>query len=319
MRSLVASLLLASQAWAASPQQVFEFSSTFIENIHVRPNGHLLLSSVDTSVLFTLDPTARTPSAKPVVNLTDSSGLTGMATVGHDLFAVSSGMHTDFAFVNNSMQVSVVHIPNHSDRGRVIQTIPVPGTEMLNGMAALPSNPSVVMSADSIGGRVFRINTQTSEVDVAFEDPLLGFGNNTLVPLGANGLKIRGDHLYFSNAGLGFFARVPIDSSGNKAGDIEIVARISGTVGLTNAYDDFDFDEAGNAYVAVHSYSVNKITPQGVQTRIAGGTNSSSSFKEPTSAALSLDGKSIYVCTGGGTIDRTVYGGQVIQIPLGHE
>lgn len=307
--------LLATQAWAASPRQIFEFPSTFIENIHVRPNGHLLLSSVDTSVLFTLDPTARTPSAKPVVNLTDCSGLTGMATVGHELFAVSSGIHTEFAFVNNSMQISVVHIPeHHHHRAHVINTIPVPGTEMLNGMAPLPSNPSVVLSADSIGGRILRINTQTGEVDVAIEDSLLGYNNTTPVPLGANGLKIFGDYVYFTNSGLGFFGRIPIDSLGNRAGDVDIVARLQGAVGLTNAYDDFAFDSAGNAYVSVHSYSVDKITPQGVQTLFAGGLNSSSVFREPTSAALSRDGRSIYVSTGGGTVDGKVYGGQVIQV-----
>lgn len=312
----IAASLLAGQAWAAS-RQVFEFESLFIENIHVRPNGRLLLSSVQTGVLFTLDPTARNPSAKPVVDLTNTSvsGLTGMATVGHDLFAVSGGIHTDYAFLDNSMKVSVVHIPGPQDFGQIVKTISVPGVEMLNGMAALPSNPGIVLSADSIIGRIVRVNTLTGKFDIAFEDPLLGYGNGS-VPLGANGLKIRGNHLYFTNSGQGFFARVPIDEAGNKAGDVEIIAWLSGVVDMNNAYDDFDFDEAGNAYVAVHSYSVNKITPQGVQTRFAGGTDSSSPFKEPTSVALALDGKSIYVSTGGTIVDDTVYGGQVIKVSL---
>ncbi|PQE24171.1 Six-bladed beta-propeller protein [Rutstroemia sp. NJR-2017a BVV2] len=296
--------------------QIFEFQDdTFIENIHVRANGKLLLTTLSTGSLLTLDPNAATPSPVSVANLTGSTGLTGMATIGSNTYAVSGGVHSLFAFANNSMSVYVVSIPANSNTGTVLDQIPVLNTEMLNGMAALPANPHIVLSVDSIGGRIFRINTISKNVDIAFSDPSLGPGNNALVPLGANGLKIRNGYLYWANSGQGTFARVKINSDGSKAGNVQVIATLSGTISVTNAYDDFAFDNDGNAYVALHSYSVVKITPSGKQTTYVGGGNSTF-FKEPTSAALSNDGSFIYVSTGGTVLDGVTYGGQVIQVSV---
>ncbi|TVY31377.1 hypothetical protein LOCC1_G008956, partial [Lachnellula occidentalis] len=239
------------------------------------------------------------------------TGLTGMATIAPDTYAVSGGTHSAFIFANNSMSVSVIS----AQLGTVLYSIPVPNTQMLNGMAALPDTPHIVLSADSIGGRIFRIDTLTRTVDVAFSDPLIGPGDSSLVTLGANGLKIRDGYLYFTNSGQGFFGRVAIDGLGNKVGDIETLVQLDGEVGFSNAYDDFAFDGSGNAYVALHSYSVLRITPDGQQTVFAGGGNSTV-FKEPTSVALAGDGKAVFVSTGGTTLDGTVYGGQVIKVGL---
>ncbi|KAF8862083.1 hypothetical protein BDZ45DRAFT_671392 [Acephala macrosclerotiorum] len=76
--------------------QIFEFTSHFIENIHLRPNGHLLLSSLSSGSLFTLNPTSLTTTAKPIVNCPGSTGLSGIATIGPDLYAVSGGIHSSF-------------------------------------------------------------------------------------------------------------------------------------------------------------------------------------------------------------------------------
>jgi len=301
----------------ASIKQVFEFSdSTFIENIHVRPNGHLLISTFGTAgELLSLVPTAADPSPRSVANLTGSTGLSGIATIGPSRYAVSGGIHSSFKFANNSMHVYVLSVPENSDKGVVLDRISVPDTEMLNGMAALPAMPYVVLSADSISGRIFRINTRTRLVDVAFSDPNLGPGGNIAVPLGANGLKIHNGFLYFTNSGQGTFARVQINNDGSKAGEVQVITKLQGAVSMSNAYDDFAFDREGNAYVALHSFSVRKISANGVQTNLAGGGNNTF-FKEPTSVALSRDGKSIYVSTGGTTLDGVVFGGQIIQVSL---
>lgn len=140
-----------------------------------------------------------------------------------------------------------------------------------------------------------RINTRTRAVDVSLSDAALGPRGSTTVPLGANGLHTSssGDYLYFSNSGQGTFARVKISAEGGKEGPIEIMARLAGDNSLLNAYDDFALDAAGNAYVSVHSTSLQKITPAGVQTTVA------TQLKDPTAAAMSGDGKYVYVSTGG--------------------
>jgi len=274
-----------------------------------------LLSTFSSGELLSLDPNAAIPSPTSVAKLTGSDGLSGIATIGQNLFAVSGGMHSEFEFANNSMSVYVVSVPEESDEGTVLDTIGVPNTQMLNGMTSIPAMPHVLLSVDSIGARVFRINTRTRVVDVVLSDPSLGPGENAQVPLGANGVKIFNGYLYFTNSGQGTFARVKIDDDGTIAGEIKVIARLGGTVNMSNAYDDFAFDEAGNAYVTVHSYSVMKISLEGNQTTYAGGGNDTF-LKEPTSAALSGDGKSVYIATGGASLDGVVHGGQVIQLAI---
>ncbi|CZR60112.1 uncharacterized protein PAC_10007 [Phialocephala subalpina] len=294
--------------------QIFEFTSHFIENIHFRSNGRLLLSSLSSGDLFTIDPASPPLTAKAVVNCPGSTGLSGLATIGPDLYAVSGGIHGSFRF--DDMKVYVVSIPGDSDSGTLLDSISVPDTYGLNGMAALPRMPRVVLSADSHGSCIYRINTLTRKVDVAIADPLLGHG--PVFKLGINGLKIFSDYLYFTNSGQGFFARVKINDDGSKAGDIEIVARIpGGAPDMSHAYDDFTLDFDGNAYVTLHTNEIMKITQDGIQTTFAGGGDSTT-FKSPTSAATSLDGKSIYVATAGLTpgVGEMVFHGQVIQISI---
>jgi len=299
-----------------SMKQIFQFAeATFIENIHLRPNGHLLLSTFKSGELFGLDPNAAKPSPTPLALLPGSTGLTGIATIGHDVFAVTGGEHLQFEFKNNSMKVYVVSLPEGSDKWKVHDPIDVPDTKMLNGMTSLPTMPHVVLSVDSIGGRVFRIDTDTGVAGVVFKDLSLGPGNDAQVPLGANGVKIFKDYLYFTNSAQGTFARIKINDDGTEYGDVEVIARLEGAINMSNAYDDFAFDEAGNAYLSVHSNSVMKVSPDGTQTTFAGGGNDTF-LKEPTSVALSGDGKSIYVATGGTTVGDVVHGGQVIQFTI---
>ena len=153
----------------------------------------------------------------------------------------------------------------------VIDSIAVPDTASLNGLAAPPGNSHILLSADSIDGRIIRIDTRTKKVSVAIEDEALQPGKDAPLAVGINGLRTSGDFIYFTNSALGTFVRVPIDEQGNETGKIEVIAR-SPSPG--EIYDDFALDSAGNAYVAVHFFSVLKITPDGKHTLLAGGIDS---------------------------------------------
>lgn len=294
--------------------QVYSFPTEFVENLYVLPNGHLLLSTMESSdLLYTLDPTEVQPHARPVASFdSNTTALTGIVPLDCDLYAVSGGFHTSYAFEKGSMNLYIVSL----EKGTVVDSIPVPDTATMNGLAAVPHNPHILLSADSIGGRIISIDTHTRKVCVVFEDALLGpsdrNGSLGLPPIGINGLRTRGDFLYFTNSTQRTFVRVRIDQNGNKAGDFEILAR---SLAPNQIYDDFTFDSDGNAYVAVHSSSVVKITPDGIQTTIAGGEGDPL-FKEPTSTAMANDGKSIYVVTGGMFSANPPEGGQVIQIQI---
>ncbi|KAK8102697.1 hypothetical protein PG984_015843 [Apiospora sp. TS-2023a] len=251
-----------------------------------------------------------------VTALTGLSPLPGR--LGEELYAVSGGLHTSFAFEKGSMAVYIVSI----NQGKVVDSIPVPDTATMNGMAALPRHPHILLSADSIDGRILSIDTQKHKVDVLLKHDMLGPGpivntSSPVPPIGINGLRVRGDHLYFTNSNQGTFVRVRIDEWGHCMGDPEILAR---SPDAAHIYDDFAFDRAGNAYIATHSSSVFKVTPGGVQTALVdvggGGGRYADLLAEPTSATLAPDGKSIFVSTGGDFRSFPRKGGQILQIAI---
>lgn len=295
----------------APATQILQYSDdTFIENLFVLPNGNLLFTTFSSGDLLTVDPRSFRPTPKKVVSLPGSTGLTGIASLGNGLYAVTGGVHTGFGFQPGTLQLYVIYLATST----VLFNIPYKDTSTLNGIAVLPNRPSIVLSADSVGGRILRIDTLTRKTSVAFADPALA-STNPSFPFGVNGLKIRGNYLYFSNSGEGTFGRVRIGSDGSKIGNIEIISTLPTPATGTFAYDDFAFDNKGNTYVALHSSWVNKITPSGSQSTFI-GCAPCGVLKDPTSVALANDGKSIYISTGGTPGCSGISGGQILNVRL---
>ncbi|KAK8036951.1 hypothetical protein PG991_001265 [Apiospora marii] len=307
---------------ASIVKSIYGFPVEFVENLQTLSNGSLLLSTMEspTGFLYTLDPKAAVPQARLVTTFDRSvTALTGLSPLpgrpGEELYAVSGGLHTSFAFEKGSMAVHIVSV----NEGKVVDSIPVPDTATMNGMAALPRHPHILLSADSIDGRILSIDTQTRQVRVLLKHDLLGAVPvvNTsfpVPPIGINGLRVRGDHLYFTNSNQGTFVRVRIDEWGHCKGDFEVLAR---SPDAAHIYDDFAFDGAGNAYIATHSSSVFKVTPCGVQTALVDdGGRYADLLAEPTSVTLAADGKSIFVSNGGDFRSSPRKGGQILQIAI---
>ncbi|KJZ75229.1 hypothetical protein HIM_05423 [Hirsutella minnesotensis 3608] len=311
-------VLLTLQSFLAYCQrqvtQIFAFEdSTFIENLTVLPDGTLLLTTLSSARLLTLDPSISRPIPRLVADIPDATGLTGIAHLGSGLYAISGGRHTEFRFDRGSMNIYIVSLDAGS--GAVMDVIPVPNTFMMNGLASVPSQPHILLSADSIEGRILRINTITRQVDVAIADEALAPRDSRTFPLGVNGLRIRNDYLYFTNSGRGTFARIRITTDGSRAGPTETLAVLSSPANGSYAYDDFTFDSIGNAYLTLHPSAVNEVTTGGLQYTFAGG-GSDRTIKQPTSAALANDGQSIYVSTGGTNLTNQIFGGQILKINL---
>lgn len=87
---------------------IFEFNNTFIENLAMLPNGRLLLTAFGPGSLYVLQPEATHITAESLVNLDGSTGLSGIAALGGDKYAISGGVHTSFSFQEGSMKVYVV-------------------------------------------------------------------------------------------------------------------------------------------------------------------------------------------------------------------
>jgi sugar lactone lactonase YvrE len=311
-----------AQQPTSSVSLIFEFqNSTFIENLIVLPDGKIIFTTFGSGLLRTIDPKVSRPSARILTSISDVTGFTGLAHLPNpDHYAVTGGKHTLFAFERGSMKVYIVSIAS----GRVVDTISVPDTTMMNGLVSIPSRKSILLSADSLAGRILRVDTFTRKVSVAFLDPELGPPpEGSGFQFGVNGIRIRDQYLYFTNSGRGTFGRVRIDDKGNKVGEVEIIARLSTPTSMSNAYDDFDFDREGNAYLSLHSSTVIKVSPSGQQTIFAGGPGTDACdpavlLRDPTSLALNVDGKFIYISTGGNGnwgCDQ-VLGGQIFEVRL---
>ncbi|KAK4202340.1 hypothetical protein QBC40DRAFT_276585 [Triangularia verruculosa] len=320
--------------------EIFSFPPTnpiFIENLFVLPDARLLLTSYvhfgpDTnSPLHVLNPV--TSSVSVVTTLPNSTSQTGIAQLsGANRYAVTAGILGDnFEFVNNTISVYVVSLEWNALSATVVDTIPVPGAISANGLVAVGN---VVLSADSRGGRILRVDTVTRTSSVAFADPLL-FGDpanvsGSLGVTGVNGLFLKwhaGQRwVYFTNTAKGIYGRFKVDSLGHKVGSVEVVRTVisADPIGFTNSLDDLVVDGDGHGYIAWQDQSLLKVKRYGngttAQTVVLGpggmaNGNSGITLKTPTSVALGLGGDHIYVGTGGADAGNLT-GGQVVKVTI---
>ncbi|PLB46501.1 NHL repeat-containing protein [Aspergillus steynii IBT 23096] len=310
IQTLIPWALLTSTALSQSARQLFNFStSVTIENSALRPNGHLLLTTFDQGRLYTLDPSSSNPQAELVASFPGATAISGIASIGTDKFAVVGGVRGNYQYDNETL-----YSIDLADSSKPINVVAhLPEAVILNGMAALPTAPHVVLISDSRVGGIFRVDTDTGAVDIAWKDELLTAPSDAAMPIGVNGLKVRDGYVYFTNTAQGLFGRAAIDDRGDKIGDVEVVTRIE-TDG-DDRWDDFAFDKSGVAYVAQPDSALARIDVDGEQTVIVGGGNSSV-LVGPTSVTLSKDEKTAYVTARGGSVGDVEYSGHVVEVSL---
>ncbi|VUC24862.1 unnamed protein product [Clonostachys rosea] len=305
----IASITYATAANALSqPRLIYEFphNNTFIENLAVRPNGELVLTTFHDGHIYTINPSAHKPVPKLAVKVPELTGVTGISQIAPDVYAVAAGIVNvvQFKWEAGTGRVFKLDLSKPYKAGKAVLEpfVDMPEAGLLNGMTSLPSYPHIILTVDSKTGVLYRINMDTGAVEVAFWSELFTISENPIEPLGANGVHVFGDYLYFTNSARGIFGRVKVDALGNKVGDVEQVARVSST----DAIDDFARGPDGSFYVTLHPNSLVNITPEGDMTVIVDGS-SKVTLKGPTSATFSNDKTKLYI---------TTVGGQVIEVCL---
>ncbi|KAJ5806713.1 hypothetical protein N7474_010305 [Penicillium riverlandense] len=301
-------------------KQLYQFTkpTDWVENIAVRSNGHLLLTTYNDASLYSLDPEAQNAVPQLIAQLPHATVLTGIAEIGPDVFAFAGGDFnmTDFSFEDSSGQVALINLNGCQKHGSVsIKTVAkVPAAKLLNGLVALPERPGTVLSSDSKTGTIYRVDTLTSHVDVVFQDERLTPNSDPKqIPLGVNGLKIYKSYLYMTNSARQFFARVKINSAGDRVGDLEIIQLLSNSQLVP---DDLAISKDGTAFIAAHPDAIAIVTPQGkLSTLVASGKPGQSNVTliTPTSVALGRDENTLFVVTGG-SAKAGGLGGQVVAI-----
>ncbi|KAJ7913476.1 hypothetical protein B0H13DRAFT_1488128, partial [Mycena leptocephala] len=185
----------------------------FLENLAVRPNGKLLITSPESSALHMLDPTAENPTFDEVHTFPNVT-LFGIAEVQPDVYGI-------IAFVLNVTTISAVpgtiaiwRVDLSSGGPPVVnKAADVPDGMFLDGLGAVPGEPDLVLGADTAAGRVWQINLRTGVVRIAAQDDAFAPGAPTPA-FGINGLHVRGGDLYFTNSQKKTFSRVPISVHG---------------------------------------------------------------------------------------------------------
>lgn len=223
-----------------------------LENIALRGNGDILVTSVASPTLFGLSSQGENTPV-PVAEIPGVTGLLGIAELEKDVFYVVGSNLTSTEDSNGVWRVDIRNFQAAED-GNIIQPAStslvtrITSALQLNGMARLASNDTKnLLISDSAQGNVIRLNVDTKAVDTIIEEPEMA-PLTTGLSIGVNGIRIRDNKLYFVSLDQGLFARVPISlASGATVGPVETLAS-NITFG-----DDFSLSKDGKrAYVATN-------------------------------------------------------------------
>lgn len=283
-------------------------SGLFLENIAVRPSSGLLLTSILSPTLHTLDPAAENATLDEVYTFPKANGLTGIAEYQPDVYAVVASQLNPAAGTAEPGSTAIWTVDLTSAVVAPQLVARIPQSKLINGLSTVPGAPDLVLGADSHLGAAYEINMRTGAVRVLIQDAALAPGPDAPWPgLGINGLRTRDGALYYTNSALGTFGRIPLGG-----GAVEVLGDLS-SFGVTGGpgYDDFVFDGEGRAWVTLHPGALQLFSPREdgtwVQETAVGVPAGSDILKGPTAAAFGRDGagnatKTLYVITTAGQI-----------------
>lgn len=179
--------------------------------------------------------------------------------------------------------------------GSVSSLKDVEGSSFLNGMTTLA--PNRILIADSLGGIVWVLETDTGTISKFLEDPLLDTVTPELPTPAANGVKIYEGHVYVSNRANGTILRAPIGAD-SVPGPVEVF--------LENARcDDFGFAPDGTLYLTTHRDKVLRVKDGKVEEFAGTGTG----INGNTAIAWDASGQGPIVIGDGGFVGNQWYGG----------
>lgn len=308
-----------------------------VENIVLRPCGSALTVVGTFPGVYEVEPKANaTPRLIHDFNNTQGAHGTPSITASPlypDVFFVITGFFnfSDFTPEANSYAIHRLSFDEHG-QPIVKELARLDAIRQPNGMIAVPDSPFVLI-ADTLGGFIYRFNTETNELSQYFDDALLKAPDlGTHVFFGINGLKLSRGYLYFSNTNQQLMARIPASGlempslTGTQAP--EVITR-------KTACDDFIVNPSnGDLYIAEQGFGNATVNGVGfvpgdkygnstAPVTIAGGPNSTA-LLGPTAViwAEGKVGKTLLVTTTGGftqfVTGNYTGGGTVSIVDLDH-
>lgn len=277
---------------------IFNLTGVNFENSIVRPNGNLLLTTINNGSLYEIDPSSASPAASLIATFGGANVL-GISSIGTDKYAIAGGFSSNNGgggggggpggYTNGTIFTLDLSSANNSTLPLTgTLAVAIPDAQLLDGLAALPAPQShVLLVTDALQGIVYRVDTVAGTAEIVAEDAAF------VGSPGVNGIKILEGYAYFVNTAAQTYGRFAISDDGYQVGAVEIIAEAASS-------DDFALSAGGVAYLGRQQSpaAVVRILPNGTREDIA----ASADMGRPCSVDLALDGKTGYVTTASGQV-----------------
>jgi hypothetical protein len=299
--------LLSTTALAANLTTLHQFpTGTWLENLALMPNSSLLVTLVDHPEVHIVHPAGTSNLA---ASFPSASSVLGISALNDTYFAVAVGNVTPTnAPVEGSFGIWTLGFDCEGGLD-VAKVVDLTDMSMINGITTL--NPSTVLLADPWKGNVVSLDVWTGDYRVVIDDVAMKPDfNNTVLPLGVNGVRVHEKYLYFSNTVLNLVGRVEIDPDTAEAvGEVEFIAQGE----EISQPDDFAVGAKGEVFLARPlADTVQRIGLDGkVEVLVKGGLGSGA-----TSVVFGEDKKMLFLSESGLEGGVPKYGGRVVKIEL---
>ncbi|KAJ5186758.1 hypothetical protein N7449_011522 [Penicillium cf. viridicatum] len=286
-------------------ENVFQFpdNGSWIDNIVVRSDGHLLFTRLDTPEVWLFNTTSG--NATLTYSFPNVTSCFGISEIDDDIFAVVVGNFSPKTFQPGPGSFSVHKLDftkieaEENERAlespKASEIVAMPDAEALNGMVTFSRESNLVLIADSPKGIIWKVDTKSGDYSVALNDTTMAPAEGQALPLGVNALTVFDDYVYYTGTTRMVYCKVKVDKDVKPIGDFEIIA--SGFLP-----DNIEITEDGTAYIpTAPQNSVVRLTPSGQISLVAGG-QVSTQLAGASSVRLSKDRQILYVGTNGGQI-----------------
>ena len=296
------------------------------ENIATRHNGHLILTSVTSSILYQVSPVEEDETVA-IANIPGTTGLLGIAELEQDFFYVVAANVSTVSATPGSNSIWRVDLRGSrpcSARNRASCLLAtaslvanITSAQLLDGMCRLePNNNSMLLIADSAAGNVVKLDVETGAYETIIDEI-------SMKPLAAglqvaiNGIHVHGSDLYFTNLNQGIFAKFPMAlHNGTAIGPTEMIAN-------NTAGDNFTMSKDGRkAWVAMNGqHSLVEVDVPGKTARVVVDSSYVASSSAVSFGRARLDRDCLYISSAEIldptlTKNSTATGGLIVKIDL---
>ena len=240
----------------------------WLENLVVRSDhDNLLVTTADAPEVFLVLSTNANSSIAPqlIASIPNATSCSGIVELGMDVFYVIAGNFTynpptkPPTSVPGSYSLWEINLANYQNGTDIsgIKTREVaslPDSIFLNGLTVLDADEGVILTGDSVAGKVYSINVHSGAVEKLWYDQYMTPSDGGSWKIGINGMKIvnitNDIFLYWSNSNTRSLHRTKIDPKKGTAlqeQDSELLYAGNST---TLSPDDFTVDEAGAVWMA---------------------------------------------------------------------